>query len=189
MQADDHLAHLLARRTIHRFEPADPTRPIPDAWVEEAVEAARWAPNHRHTEPWRFHLLGPESQARVIELNAVILEELGRPEAAAKKRVRWATMPGWLLLTQELHEDPVVDRENYAACCCAAQNLQLQLWTRGVGLKWTTGPVTRDPRFFADLGLDVEACRVVGLFWYGWPAEVPDGHRELDVDRLLRRLD
>ena len=39
-----------------------------------------------------------------------------------------------------------IERENYAACCCAAQNLMLYLWRQGIGVKWTTGGITRPSR-------------------------------------------
>ena len=44
-------------------------------------------------------------------------------------------------------------------------------------MKWTTGEVTRDPRFFTLLGLEAERHDIVGLFWYGYPDEVPAASR------------
>jgi nitroreductase len=32
----------------------DRDQPVPEISVLRALEAARWAPNHRLTEPWRF---------------------------------------------------------------------------------------------------------------------------------------
>jgi nitroreductase len=38
-------------------------------------------------------------------------------------------------------------REDFAACCCAVQNICLSLHAQGIGTKWTTGPVNFHPQF------------------------------------------
>ena len=65
-----------------------------------------------------------------------------------------------------------------AACCCAAQNLALALWTHGIGVKWSTGDVTRSDEFFRLLGLEPDERKVVGLFSYGYPQTVPQSRRQ-----------
>lgn len=163
-----------ARRTIHLFEPTPPPRET----LLAALDLARWAPNHRLTEPWRFYLLGRATAEAVAHLNAEIVAEKRGPKAAQAKLARWLSMPGWFVATARLADDPLVAQENYAACCCALQNVQLYLWSEGIGTKWGTGKVTRHPRFFDLLGIDPDAEQVVGLFWYGYPAEVPQATRQ-----------
>ena len=63
----------------------------------------------------------------------------------------------------------------------------LYLWQAGIGTKWTTGPITRDPRFYDILGLDAEQEFVVGLFWYGYPKVTPEQKRS-PVDKILTEL-
>lgn len=172
---------LAGRRTIHDFTGVVPER----ALVLAALEHARWAPNHNLTEPWRFHLIGPTTAAAVAELNAELVAAKSGPEAAADKLARWRAVPGWLLVTCERSADALRDREDYAACCCAVQNLQLFLWAHGVGVKWTTGPVTRDPRFYDLLWLDPALESVVGLLFYGYPAEVPATTRKPLAESLV----
>ena len=161
---------LRGRRTIHDFA-AEPE--VPHETVLRALDLARWAPNHNATEPWHFYLLGPETAEAICRLNAELVTAKRGDAAGAEKLARWRAIPGWLLLTCDRSEDPVREREDYAACCCAAHNLQLYLWSEGVGVKWTTGAVTRDPRFFDLVWVDPVVESVVGLFWYGYPCEVP----------------
>jgi nitroreductase len=137
-------ALLRSRRTIHLFASEPPPREL----LLEAIDLARWAPNHRLTEPWRFYLLGSETAEAVARLNADLVAEKRGEEAGRKKLERWQSMPGWFVVTSRCAEDPITTQENYAACCCAVQNLMLYLWSEGVGVKWGTGAVTRDPRFF-----------------------------------------
>lgn len=177
-------AHLIrSRRTIHLFEP----EPVPEAVVLRALDLSRWAPNHRLTEPWRFVLLGPETARAVADLNAELVAEQRGESAGEAKRARWRAIPGWLVVTCRRSEDPVREREDYAACACAIQNLQLYLWSEGVGTKWTTGPVTRTARFYELLGLDAEHETVVSMLWYGTPTAVPATQRR-PLGEVLARL-
>jgi nitroreductase len=145
--------------------------------VRAAIEVARWAPNHRLTEPWRFYLLGPATLRLVVDL-AVELDVAKKGERAGPiRRARLEAIPGMLVLTSARSDDPLLEREDYAACCCAAQNLMLYLWGKGIGVKWTTGGITRQPRFYELLGIDSVKESVVGLFWYGVPKVVPTQKR------------
>lgn len=171
---------LRSRRTIHEFEPG---REPDEAAVERALESACWAPNHHHTEPWRFLRLGPRTREAVCELNAVCVERAQGARAAEKKRERWRSQPGWLVVTALTDPDPLRCQENYAATCCAVQNLLLSLWADGLGVKWATGDVVREARFFDLLGIDPHAEQVVGLFWIGYPATVPKGQRRPAAER------
>jgi nitroreductase len=84
-------------------------------------------------------------------------------------------------------DDPVRAREDYAACCCAVQNLQLYLWSAGLSVKWTTGPVTRTAAFYDLLGLDPETHTVVGMLWVGYAQVVPETQRR-PLSAVLTRL-
>ena len=78
-------------------------------------------------------------------------------------------------------------REDYAACAAATQNFMLHLWKAGIGSKWTTGDITRDPRFYEILGIDADREDVVGLVWYGYPKLTPEQSRR-GVDEVLTQL-
>lgn len=190
MQSDsatgaDAIATLVrARRTIHEFADGVPPRER----VLAALDAARWAPNHHRTEPWRFTLLGPRAIARIIDINTELAREKNGDAAAAKKRARWQAMPGWLVVSCQRSDDPAREREDYAACCCAVQNFALVLWADGIGTKWSTGKITRDPRFFAAIDVDPARESVVGLLWYGYPADIPQQARRPLAD-VMREVD
>jgi nitroreductase len=161
------------RRSINLFEP----EPVGKAALLEAIEVARWAPNHRLTEPWRFYVIG-EATADAIARLAAELDAASKGERAGAVRLkRLKSIPAFFVLTCRRSTDELRQREDYAACCCAAQNLMLYLWSRGIGAKWTTGAVTRDPRFYELLKIDADAELVVGFFWYGRAKVVPEQRR------------
>ena len=163
-----------SRRTVHEFLEERP----PTQKVLEAIDLARWAPNHYLTEPWHFYLLGPETAGAVARLNAKIVERNKGPEAGRKKLQRWSRIPGWIVVTCDVSDDAIRAREDFAACCCAVHNFSLFLWSEGIGVKWTTGAVTRDPGFCDLVWIDPDAEQVLGLLWYGYPAEIPDTRRK-----------
>ena len=98
------------------------TRAVPDDVLHRAVEAATYAPNHKMTEPWLFRRLGTDA------IEAIAATECRRSQTpmAAKKAKRWADIRklarGDVAITPG---DELLTREDYAATCCAVQNLQL----------------------------------------------------------------
>jgi nitroreductase len=181
-EVEDFASVLRGRRSIDLFS-ADP---VPVDTLLAAMEVARWAPNHRLTEPWRFYLLGETTRRAVIDLS-VELEVAAKGERAGPvRRARLEAVPGMFVLTSLRSDDTLVERENYAACCCAAQSLMLYLWRRGIGTKWTTGGITRQQRFHDLIGIDASQS-VVGFFWYGVPRVVPTQKRR-SVEEIVTRL-
>ena len=181
--AEAFAAVLRGRRSIDFF--------TPDAVAVDtllaAIEVARWAPNHRLTEPWRFYVFGAATMRSVVEL-AVELEVAAKGERAGPiRRARLESIPGMFVLTSTRSDDAMLERENYAACCCAAQNLMLYLWTQGIGVKWTTGGITRQPRFYDLLGIDSSRELLVGFFWYGVPKVIPTQKRR-SVEEIVTQL-
>jgi len=157
----DEIARALReRRTIHEFTASTP----PDELIREAIDIARWAPNHHRTEPWYFYSLDRPTGLRIADLNSEILLTSKGEKIAAVKRKRWSEIPGWLVVSCTKSDDEIRAREDYAACACAVQNMSVYLWSKGVGMKWTTGAVTRDRRFFDIVGIDYEQSYVSGCF-------------------------
>jgi nitroreductase len=157
--------------------------------VLDAIEVARWAPNHHLTEPWHFYLMGPDKIAASVELIGALIEETkGDANLAEFKRQSARAIPGWLLVTCKTSDDELRQREDYASVCCAIQNLALYLSEAGVAAKWTTGNITRDPRFFELVDIDMTEEFVVGLIWYGYPKTLPTQERK-DVAEIITKTD
>jgi len=173
-----------SRRTTKLFLKQAVSREL----VRDAIEVARWAPNHHLTEPWHFYLLGDDKIARSVELIRTIVAENKDEDIAEFKATSAAAIPGWLIVTCRKSDDELLQLEDYASCCCAVQNLTLYLAEAGVACKWTTGLITRDQRFFDLLGIDSEKEFVVGLIWYGYPKILPTQNRK-EVGDILTETD
>ena len=173
-----------SRRTTNLFLKQKVSKQL----VLDAIELARWAPNHHLTEPWHFYLLGDAMKAASVELTRTIVTERKNAEIGEHKAKTAAAVPGWLLVTCKKTDDELTQREDYASCCCAVQNLLLYLSEAGVASKWSTGPITRDQRFFDLLGIDSDKEFVVSMIWYGYPKMLPTQSRK-DVGEIVTETD
>lgn len=165
---------LRGRRTIELFLQTE----VPANLVNEAIEAALWAPNHHVTEPWHFYRLGEKTKQRCLDLCADIVTAKKGEKAAEFKRRSWSEKPGWMVVTCKRSSNELLQLEDYAACCAAVQNFLLYLWKAGIGSKWTSGDIIRDSRFFEIVGIDADEEFVVGLIWYGYPKMTPTQSRK-----------
>jgi nitroreductase len=187
--ADELLALLRERRSIYDFLP----HPVPMEILERALDAGRFAPNHKLSEPWRFTIVGPATKAAVaapwslhtlrkVPPNA---SEERRTEALAASRKKWMSKPLAVVVSQVLNDDSVRREEDYAAVACAMQNIQLAAWALGLGCQWSTSPATRDREVLELIGVP-ETERVVGFLFVGYPDGVPECRRR-PLAEVLRR--
>lgn len=178
VSGDANLRRLAERIRSRRTTKLFLKTPVARQLILDAVELARWAPNHHRTEPWHFYLLGKQKIAEAVELTRIVVTELNDKKKGDFKASSAAAVPGWMVVTCRRSADELRQREDYASCCCAIQNLMLYLSEAGVATKWATGPITRDPRFFSLLGADPGREMVVGLIWYGYPKMLPTQSRK-----------
>jgi nitroreductase len=167
-----YLAELIrSRRSIATFT----DQPVTLELVQELLEIAVYAPNHRLTEPWRFIVImgeGKESYAAIrrdMVLDSMRSQgENERQQVAVGTYRKFMDIPLYLLVALRRQEDPELDIENYAACCCVIQNFLLLAWERGLGTSWKT--FKNDPRLRDYVGLDEDEI-VVGIIHVGYPTD------------------
>jgi len=159
------------RRSTSAFTAEAP----PLAAVERAIEAATWAPNHHLTEPWRFHvLLDGAREELAAAICATLPPEKDNEQERAAVRGKLSRAPVLVVVTQAGNpEDPVRDREDYAACACATQNLLLAAHAGGLAAKWSTGKLAHSAGAKQYLGL-AEHDRIVAYVYLGYAAKAAD---------------
>jgi len=165
---------LMGRRTIQTFK----TDPLPDGVVEQALEAAIRAPNHKLTNPWRFTQVGPKSRKLFVDFAAEA--KFGSAPSERQREMvakKLELAPVFLAVSQVLDADPCRRQEDYALIACAIQNLSLALWAEGIGSKWSTGPATKDARTYELLSIDPALEEIVGVVMMGYAASIPDTPR------------
>jgi len=176
------------RRTIKQFR----SDPVPEETLWRILDAARWAPNHRLTEPWRIAVIGMQSRQALADALANHTASSQDPSVMAKAkdeaRRKVVSSPVLLAVTCRLAGNPGQEVEDLAAVCAAVQNLQLAAWSEGIGTHWNTGKVTRLPETSALLELPERGEQLVGFLYLGYPAQVPEPPKRRPIQDFVRTL-
>jgi nitroreductase len=149
--------------------------PVPRDVLRELLELARWAPNHHRTNPWRFHVLGPESLAR-------LKEAAGPAEAPKLDRA-----PTLVVAAAKLTGDLIQDEEDMCATACAVYAVLLGAHARGLAGYWRTPRVLRTHAGREALGIPAGE-RVLGLIHLGTRRSEPPVPERAPVESIVRHL-
>lgn len=146
---------------------------IPDEVVARLLKNANWAPNHYHTEPWRFKVYHGKGLHKLFESLAGIYSAETMPERFSEAKVKkyddrksQVSHVIAIVVEKSLRPDlPYV--EEVCATACAVQNLWLTLSTyKKYGGYWSTGHLVYTNQFRQFLGLkENQVC--LGLFYLG----------------------
>jgi len=162
-----------SRRSVGRVK----QDPVPKELIERILESAVHAPNHKITEPWRFHVFtgkgrGELARARA-ELARLQAESEGEDEEMAagrisRERKKAFRAPVVIAVICAAGRDEVESLENYAACAAAVQNMQLTAYALGLASMWRTGAMAYHDymREFFELG---ESDTIVAYLYIGYP--------------------
>lgn len=176
------------RRSVKRF--AD--RPVARAQLQQLLDAAVLAPNHRLTQPWRFLVLGPESRRAYGQVlgrrKGAKVEDPAVGETIAHKiEEEYAALPALIGVAMRLDEKPADREEDYAATFMAVENLCLEALELGLGTHVKTGAVLEDARVREALQLPPDE-RLVAIVQVGIPAEQPTAKPRTGAAELTRWL-
>lgn len=184
---------ILTRRSIKDFKPDT----ISDELLEKVLNAGIWAQNHRMTQPWRFTVLGPKTQRKLVEqyaqMQADCLASHSTPEqrqlAYDKALQKLAAKPRMVAVSSIIAPTADVRREDYGAISCAIQNIQLAAWGEGLGMQWSTGKFTVEPSTYELLKIDSTQQEIVGILFFGFPAQVPAANPRKSLREVSQWLD
>jgi nitroreductase len=154
-----------SRRTHKSFG----TESVAPETLDELLELARWAPNHHHTNPWRFRVIGPGTLAR-------LKEAAGPAEAAKLDRA-----PTLIVASAVQSGDARQDEEDLCATACAVYVVLLAAHARGLAGYWRTPLVLRTAAGRAAVGLP-DRERFVGLIHLGPPRSDPPPPERAPLD-------
>ena len=171
---------ITTRRSVGRVKPD----PVPREKVEEILESAVHAPNHRITEPWRFHVFSGKGRGELAKARAetarLMAEAEGEEEEmvagrVSRERKKAFRAPVVIVVVSKAGRDEVETLENYAACAAAVQNMQLTAHSLGLATIWRTGPVAYHPHMRDFFGLE-DGDRIVAYLYLGYP-DLPETRR------------
>lgn len=168
------LEEAIRTRRTHKAYAAEP---IDRATLDELFELARWAPNHKLTNPWRFRVVGPGALAR-------LKDAVGDPVAAAKLD----RAPTLVVVSAIQSGDPALDEEDVLAAGAAAYIVLLAAHGRGLAGYWRTPAVLRTAAGRGALAVPDDE-RMLGLLHLGHPRQEPRVPERAPVDAVTTYLD
>ncbi|MBB6450726.1 nitroreductase [Geomicrobium halophilum] len=169
----DVLEAIRTRRSIGKVQPDEP---VDKQWIETILEAGTWAPNHHHTQPWKFFVQQGEGRrplGRTLrKIAAEKMDDLASEENE-QKLIKTEQKPFRApvvitVVVEPSTKEKVIDIEEYAAAHAAAQNMLLAAHSLGLGAIWRSGAPTyhEDMRWLYNVS---ERGAVIGFIYLGWP--------------------
>jgi nitroreductase len=182
---------IMARTSVRRFRPD----PLNRSLIEELLECAVRAPNHKLTQPWRFAVLTGAAKDRLAEIRAAHrLKRFADPTtaeaqtSAEKQRRETRETPVYIVAMAATNPDERTREEDYAATMMALANLMIAAQARGLGTYLKTGGVMKDPDLMQLAGVP-DQYRIVGIVSLGYPADEETPRRRTSAAELTRWVD
>jgi len=203
VRADNLAALLQGRRSVRKYQ----ARPVPREYIEQIIEAARWAPSPHGKQPWRFAILTRQ------EVKAQLAEQMGNTwqqnlemdgQDAEIVNIRLEKS------RQRIHNAPVIiipclyleDLDRYPdekrqadettmaiqSLGAAIQNMLLMAYDLGLDSGWMCAPLFCPEVVCEALNLD---RRLIphALITLGYAAADPQRRERLPLSTLIVRFD
>ncbi|MFI2743629.1 nitroreductase [Zhouia sp. PK063] len=164
--------------------------PVTKAFIEQLLENANWAPNHKHTEPWRFKVF--HSEESKVQLGNFLAEKFKETSAEGKfsefkyKKLQANPVKAGAIIAICMQKDPkqsLPEWEEVAATAMAVQNMYLTCTANGVGGYWSSPGLIKFMGEHIELN-DGEEC--LGFFYVGnYDGELPEGKRKPIADKTV----
>ncbi|MGB3197361.1 MAG: nitroreductase [Saprospiraceae bacterium] len=169
------LDNIRKRRSIypHNFKQGAISQEI----INDLVEAARWAPNHKMTEPWRFVIFTEDGLNKLSKFLGEYYRSNTSQEAFSQEKMQKAAekpLQSGAVIAICITRSPeavIPSWEETAAVACAVQNLWLTASAHQLGGYWSTPAAISELVRYFELK-DITNC--LGLFYLGWPTELPN---------------
>jgi nitroreductase len=176
------------RRSIGKVTDDVPPREL----IEQMIEAAITAPNHHHTEPWRFFILTGDARLglgdALVEARLAEEDDPSNVPQALLNKTREKPLRAPVVIGVAVKPDPgkkVWPVEEVCATAAAVQNMLLAGDALGLATMWRTGdPCYSEPvkRFFG-LG---ERDTLIGMIYVGYRAAEPGERTRTPVEHVTQ---
>jgi len=178
------------RRSVY---PKDYTGEIvPDQIINQMLENANWAPNHKLTEPWRFTVFSGDGLKKLAAFQSECYKQVTEAKGSYQEdryvALQTKPMESSHIIAIGMKRDAakrLPEWEELGAVFCAVQNMYLTATAYGAGCYISTGGITNfeEAKSFFGLGTDDKLC---GFLHVGMPkGAVPEGRRKAVADKVI----
>tara|TARA_Y100001968_G_scaffold155898_1_gene142406 strand:- start:1411 stop:1956 length:546 start_codon:yes stop_codon:yes gene_type:complete len=170
------------RRTIHFFKSGK----VPNSIIKNSLVAANSAPCHKATYPWRFNIIRSKTRKLLFEeYYRIKYENKSNDQKKLELEKKYFNPSNLIIVTQILNKCTTRSKEDYAACCCAIENLMVYLRSENIYSKWTTGKTTDSEKIYKIVGIDSDIEKIIGFIWIGYGDKPKDLERP-NVELFIR---
>lgn len=169
------------RRTIYPEQFSE--RKVHREQIELLLENARWAPTHKMTQPWFFHVFMEDGLQRLADWQSnAYLARTPEEEVKQRKLEKLQNRPlkssAVIMACMKRHLDSKLPEvEEIAAVSCAIQNMFLTATAYGLAFYWGSGGMTYTQEMKDFLGLEEDDI-CLGQLYIGYPTgDWPKGQR------------
>ena len=150
---------------------------VPRELIEQLLEAAIWAPNHKMTEPWKFWVWSGQSREKLAqafrenyrrdhpEADDAELEGAGRKTAN-----RVLAAPVTIVVTCDVGRNETETLENFVSASLAIEHILLAAHALSLGAYWRTGEsIYTQPNAVLELFDLPQSAKLAGFVLLGYP--------------------
>ena len=141
---------------------------IEEEILNEILNSANFAPNHKKTKPWRFQVFRNEKKLELANKLAEIYKNTTRPEVFLEKKYldipRKISNTDTIITISVNFSGLVPEWEEIAATAMAVENMYLTCTVHQIGCYWSTPGMIQHLGEFLNLE---ENQKCIGLFYLG----------------------
>ena len=174
-----HISELIQNRRAVFPKFYVPGKPIDRTIIEQLLENANWAPTHKRTEPWRFHVFHSEESRRKLSdyLSDFYKKNTPADLFSEEKMIGAGANPlrAGAVIAIVLHPDPAANLpefEEIASVAMAVQNMWLSCAAIGLGSYWSTPRAALEANEFLKLQAGERCLGLFYLAWHEMPADI-----------------
>lgn len=183
MQTQEILDFIKSRRSIGNLVAPAPSH----EQIEQAIEVAMSAPDHKDLNPYRFVILEGNALTQLGDaLKTAAIAQGETDEATLTKTHNMPNRAPMIIacVTDFKDHDKVPQWEQIAASSAAVQNLLLALTAQGFASVWRTGPLANEPavKQFFNLSGDNQ---VIAFVYVGTSGATMPPRSKIDVTPFI----
>ncbi|MFM9839014.1 MAG: nitroreductase [Cyclobacteriaceae bacterium] len=148
---------------------------VNDAIVQQMLENANWAPNHKLTEPWRFVVFAGEGLKKLADFQSECYKQVTTADGSFQEDryqgLKTKPMESSHIIAVGMKRDEkksVPEWEELGAVFCAIENMYLTATAYGIGCYLSTGGITNFEEAKSFFGLEKED-KLCGFIHVGVP--------------------
>ncbi len=166
MKSEELFEIIKARRAV--FPAQYSNTEITGSELNQILESANWAPNHKRTEPWRFKVIRDNAKQRFAEFMVKKYMDNTPSESQTERKkidiMDKCNLSHTIILINMKTSGLLPEWEELAATSMAVQNLWLMCTALGIGAYWSSPSAIAQMDEFVPME-ENEKC--IGIFYMG----------------------